>query len=331
MKFPSIQTIADTTIKTFKRFPLAILFMLVGCFFGILYNHLPYDITDKFHYYTNIIRSVYLGMLLALAAAIYGERKNFTLLSKRIIQIIIVGLIIVFYLSLPDHFSQIHVKQFILFVLGLHLLVAFVPFTSKGEVNGFWQYNKSLFLRFLSTILYSFVLYIGLSLALLAIDNLFKIEIREKWYLDLWILIFCAFNTIYFLSGFPSGFEKLEANKDYPKGLKIFTQYILLPIIIVYLLILYAYTFKIIVSSQWPYGWVSYLVLAFAIAGIFSLFKKEKYKVHTNNPLHDRLLYFIRTLGCVFSFIQESKTAPDSITACEQYVVRRSKTDPRKS
>ncbi len=271
MKFPSIQTISEVTIRTCKRFPLAMIFMLIGCISGIFYNHMSEDITDKLYYYINIIRSAYLGMLMALAFIIYAERKNLTFKLRLIVQVIIVGLITAFYFSLPDHSSQIHVKQFILFVIGLHLFVAFVPFTAKGQVNGFWQYNKSLFLRFLSTVLYSCVLYIGLSLALLAINNLFKVEIRYKWYLDLWILIFCVFNTIYFLSGFPSGFEKLETIKDYPKGLKIFTQYILLPVIIVYLLILYAYTFKIIVGSQWPYGWVSYLVLAFSIAGIFSL------------------------------------------------------------
>ncbi len=294
MKFPSIQTIADTTIKTCKRFPLAILFMLVGCFFGILYNNLNYDITDKYYYYINFIRCAYLGMLMALAFTIYAERKSIALKLRLIARVVIVGLIAAFYFSLPDHSSQIHIKQFILFAMGLHLFIAFAPFTANGEVNGFWQYNKSLFLRLLSTALYSCVLYIGLSLALLAINNLFKVEIREKWYLDLWILIFCVFNTIYFLSGLPSGFEKLDAIRDYPKGLKIFTQYILLPIIVVYLIILYAYTFKIIVSSQWPYGWVSYLVLAFAIAGIFSILLFYPIKDETQNKwilLFSRFFY----------------------------------------
>ena len=67
-----------------------------------------------------------------------------------------------------------------------------------------------------------------------------------------------------------------------------------MPIIIVYLLILYSYTFKIIVSSQWPYGWVSYLVLAFAIAGIFSLLLFYPIKDETQNKwilLFSRFFY----------------------------------------
>ncbi len=270
MKFPSIQTIVQATIVTGKRFPLAILFMLTGSFFGILHNHLPYGNIDNHHYYINVIWSAYLGMLLTLAVALYAERKNFPFKIKLFNGIIAVGLIVAYYFSLPDHSSHGPEKQFILFIIGLHLLVAFAPFTAKGEVNGFWQYNKTLFLRFLSAALYSGVFYIGLALAMAAIDNLFKVDIREKWYIDLWICVFCVFNTIFFLGGLPSGFKNLQAIKDYPKGLKIFTQYVLLPIITVYLLILYAYTFKITVTRQWPYGWVSYLVLAFAIAGIFS-------------------------------------------------------------
>ena len=38
--------------------------------------------------------------------------------------------------------------------LALHLLVAFAAFTGKGQIQGFWQFNKTLFLRFLTSVLY---------------------------------------------------------------------------------------------------------------------------------------------------------------------------------
>lgn len=271
MKFPSAQTLLQATLSTIKRFPLVILFAALGCFYGLRINHLRYDNEGAHYYYTNIIWSAYLGMLLALIVAVYAERKYLSSKLKWLGGIITIALAGAYYFSLPDHFVELYLKQFTLFMIGLHLLVAFIPFTAKGEVNGFWQYNKTLFLRFLSAALYSSVLFMGLALAILAIEKLFSINIQDKWYLDLWICIFGGFSSIFFLAGFPSAFEKLEANTDYPKGLKIFTQYVLIPLISVYLIILYAYTFKIIETRQWPYGWVSYLVLAFAIAGILSL------------------------------------------------------------
>ncbi len=295
MKFPSIQTILQTTVATSERFSLAIAFMLVGSFFGMLVNHRPYELIDSRYYYINIIWSCYLGMLLALAATLYAERNEYPVKTKILSVLLIIILIIFYYFSLPNHFNPSRNKQFILFIIGLHLFIAFAPFIVKNEVNGFWQYNKSLFLRFLSTALYSCVLYAGMALALLAIENLFKVQIRSKWYLDLWICIFCIFNTVFFLAGVPSGFAKLEMNREYPKGLKIFTQYVLVPMIMVYLLILYAYMFKIIATRQWPYGWVSYLVLAYAIAGILSLLLFHPIKNELQNKwilIFSRFFYF---------------------------------------
>ncbi len=57
---------------------------------------------------------------------------------------------------------------------------------------------------------------------------------------------------------------------DYPLGLKYFTQYVLLPLVAIYLLILLAYEFKIIINWSLPIGWVSVLVMASAIFGILA-------------------------------------------------------------
>jgi hypothetical protein len=284
MKFPSIQTLVQATLNTCRRFPLTILFILAGCYYGMRINHLSYVYNDaNDHYdYTNKIWSAFLGMLLSLNWTIYSERKKLSPIIKWAGIIITIALIVAFYFSLPDHFSEARLKQFILFTIGLHLLVAFIPFTAKGEVNGFWQYNKTLFLRILAAALYSAVLFIGLALAMLAIDKLFSVDIKSKWYVDLWICLAGGFSSIFFLAGFPADYEKMESIRDYPKGLKIFTQYVLLPIITVYLVILYAYMFKIIGTRHLPYGWVGYLVLAFAIAGILSILLIHPIRLEAN-------------------------------------------------
>ena len=297
MKFPSVQSLVHATISVCKRFPLTVFFTLVGCCYAIIYAHHPYEYNDKryHYYYTNIIWSAYLGMLLSLALTAYAERKKSSAAIKWLGGLAIICAVVAFYYSLPDYFSEGRLKQFVLFVIGLHLLLAFIPYTAKGEINGFWQYNKSLFLRILSAALYTCVLYIGLSLAILAVDKLFSAGINYKWYAYLWIILVGGFNTLFFLAGFPSAYETLEVKTDYPKGLKIFTQYVLLPIITVYLMILYAYMFKIIGTRQWPYGWVSYLVLAFAIAGILSLLLIHPIKL---KPIINGFQHSIAFLHC---------------------------------
>ena len=65
--------------------------------------------------------------------------------------------------------------------------------------------------------------------------------------------------------------DLLESQKAYSRGVKLFTQYVLLPLEVVYLLILYVYTAKILIQWQLPQGGVAYLVMAFSVAGIFAL------------------------------------------------------------
>ena len=153
----------------------------------------------------------------------------------------------------------------------MHLLVAFAPFIKAGNINAFWQFNKSLFLRLLTGGIYSVVLYIGLALALLAIENLFGVRISSKTYFKLWIVITGIFNTWFFLAGIPKNLQLLEQETSYPKGLKVFSQYVLISLILVYFIILYSYSIKILIQWQLPEGWVSYLVTGFAGLGVFTL------------------------------------------------------------
>ncbi|MBK9320884.1 MAG: DUF4153 domain-containing protein [Bacteroidetes bacterium] len=68
-----------------------------------------------------------------------------------------------------------------------------------------------------------------------------------------------------------SRFSRLEKENDYPNGLRIFTQFVLLPLVTIYLGILYVYELKILITMNWPRGWVSYLVIGFSTAGILAL------------------------------------------------------------
>ncbi len=271
MKIPSLHSLIARAGKTFLRFPLALIFTLTGVIFVIKTTHYNKGDYQAPMWYWNVMKSAYLGMLLQIALTTFAERRQWSRAKTILLLGAGAALAIIYYFSLPDHFMDISMLRLTLFALGMHWLIAFIPFTGSGEMNGFWQYNKILFLRILTAALYSGVLYAGLALALLAIENLFKIHVDYKWYLDLWVVLAGLFNTWFFLGGFPDDYDSLEERTDYPKGLKIFTQYVLLPIITIYLLILYAYMARIIINAQWPVGWVSNLVLGFSVAGILSL------------------------------------------------------------
>src|ERR1035437_3259531 len=272
LKLPSLQTLLSEAIKTFKRFPLALLASIIATILAMYLIHRDY-LEFKNTNIWKIIMCCSLGLNLFLASELFSESKNHNISKRLLLQVFAFILIICYYFILPDvkNFGVQEIARFALFSIGLHLLVSFSPFISSGHITGFWQFNKSLFIRFLTACLYSGVLYIGLALALLAIDELFKVEIKGKYYADLWWFLAGIFNTWFFLAGVPQQTKALDEISDYPKGLKIFTQFVLLPLVTVYLLILYAYGTKIAIAMELPRGWVSYLVIGFSVAGILSL------------------------------------------------------------
>lgn len=271
MRFPSIVSLAQMSSATFRRFPVAILFSVADAILLSYLSHHDLRPATTGRIYWKLAESCYLGMLLHISVPLFCEQNRLGTAKTILANGIGLAVVAIYYFSLPDVIYTVSYIRLTLFALGLHFLIAFVPYLQGGDINGFWQYNKTLFLRVLAAFLYAGVLYAGLSIALLSLQYLFKLDIDGKLYLDLWLFLGTVFNTWFFLAGFPKDFEALESMSDYPKGLKFFTQYVLLPIITLYLLILYAYLIKILVSMQWPVGWVSYLVLDFSVAGILSL------------------------------------------------------------
>jgi hypothetical protein len=268
MKLPSLQNLYQGALCALFRFPFALISSILGVVIAI------YMAEHKAHFEEHLFQMVLVcafGIPLFFSTVLFCERSRAKQSTLFLLQIIGAVLLIAYYFSLPEKFEMKSIVRFCLFSLGLHLFAAFSSFIRGGKTNGFWQFNKTLFLRFLTAALYSGVLYVGLSIAILAIDQLFRMKIDGIRYFELWVLLAGVFNTWYFLANIPQNFDELDESDDYPKGLKIFTQFVLLPLVSIYLLILYAYIGRILIQWSWPVGWVSYLVIGFSTLGVFSL------------------------------------------------------------
>ncbi len=268
--FPSIDQILNTIYKVFKRFPLVVLVSLIGTIIAIW-------LIDTQEEYPRLLAVSFisgLGISFFIAIATFLEQKEWNWLYKISTNVVGAILLLFYYFSINDKLSDGPSEvfyRFFLLVLGSHLLVAFTPFARNGKLDQFWEYNKTLFLRILVSVLYSGVLFVGLSIALLAIDNLLGLEIDGETYAQLFFLLGGIFNTWFFLSGVPEKDTILEKKIVFPTGLRVFVQYVLIPLVTVYIFILYLYLGKIIIQWELPNGWVSNLVLSFSIAGILSL------------------------------------------------------------
>lgn len=274
MNFPSLERIITQSFSTLKRFPLALASAASGALISVYLIALPYQQAGEVSFLYSALLISILGIPLFTTIPLVGEQQRWRGTTMTIVSIAAVTVLLLYYYLLPDDLDAApteHLYRYVLYFIAIHLLAAVAPFGGKGNMNGFWQYNKTLFLRLLTAVLFSGVLFVGLAVALGSIDILFGVDIEGEVYLQLFAVIGMLFNTWFFLAGIPSSLPQLDTEYAYPKGLKVFTQHILLPLVIVYLVILYLYTGKIILEWSWPEGWVAYLVLSFSIAGILAL------------------------------------------------------------
>lgn len=211
-----------------------------------------------------------LGISLFFAIKMLSQRMGKLL----ILQLLGIGILVIFYFLLPDNetnFSELELFWIVPSFILSHLLVAFVAFfQSKNEIN-FWEYNKNLFIHFILTILFSGVLIGGIELAILAVDKLFNLDIDDDIYFKTFLFLSSFGSCFIFLTFNEEGLSFLEKKGKYPIVLKFFTQFILIPLLLIYLIILYLYSTKILIKWELPRGWVSYLILAYSIVGILAL------------------------------------------------------------
>ncbi|MBE4949111.1 DUF4153 domain-containing protein [Chryseobacterium culicis] len=179
-----------------------------------------------------------------------------------------------FYLILPDKksgFTEIYIYTIAVTALLSHLLVSFAPFLEKDRELRFWQYNKNLFINTFLTAVFTGVLTGGVELAILAVDQLFDLSFHSRVYRDTFFVLAILGSSFIFLLFNDKGLNNLEQDGKYPVILKFFTQFILIPLLLIYAAILYLYSFKILIHWELPRGWVSYLVLAYSTVGILAL------------------------------------------------------------
>ncbi len=271
-----IQRIIAQATHTFKRFPLVMLSAILATVFSMILIDLDQS-SSKID--ANLVINLgkwisvfYLGLSLCFAFALFCEKNQLSPIQSAIMQggsvIILLGTRFLI-LDNPNYATSI--PQFIFLSVFAHLAVSFASYLNDGEENGFWYFNQFLFFRFCLSVLYSVVLFVGIAGALGAIQVLFGSDITPKIYFKIWVFIATLFNTWFFLAGVPDDYKALDAYTEYPQQLKVFTQFVLIPLITLYLGILYLYEVKLAIDWHLPKGLVSYLVLAFSIGGIFSL------------------------------------------------------------
>ncbi len=280
MKLPSFPFLASAFVEVLRRFPLVMAAAFIGT--GAIMYMLECDNNELEKDFIKIALTCSLGLSAMLCAALVNEKWQLKMPLQLLPHLVALGLVVLYYFSLRwfDFDSvQTPVRYFGL-NLAAHLGVAFIPYLDGSPVKDFWEYNKRLFGNFMVGAFYSLVIFAGLAIAILAVDQLFNLDIDENIYGHLFVIIAGVFNTAFFLAHFPKRFDfTAEATENqaiatatspYTTSFKNLTKFILIPIVLIYFLILYAFSTKILVTWELPEGWVGKLVLGFSVAGILT-------------------------------------------------------------
>ncbi|KKR06490.1 MAG: hypothetical protein UT34_C0001G0531 [candidate division WS6 bacterium GW2011_GWF2_39_15] len=162
-----------------------------------------------------------------------------------------------------------------LIMAGLSVLsVAISPFLKDENSNEWWNLMITTFYRGSISVLYSVALYIGLSLAFLAVDAFWKFTFFDNQYALVAIFSFVLVAPLHFLHGIYE-FPKKSTLIQLPKYLLIMVKYILTPLIGIYTIILYPYIFSFPFREEWPANEATGIILALMVmiyAGIALLY-----------------------------------------------------------
>lgn len=265
MKKLSLKNMIGRIKSVALRFPFTLFFLFgLSFLFFLGINKQGIDIKpNKWVFFS-------LGIGLSLIITLFSEdfKNKWKLIGLNFLAIL---LLLAYCYFLPDKFLPIHFYQVISIGIVFVLTAFVVPFYKKNNDIPFWEFSKSSILQLFITFIFALVLFAGLSLAILSLKELFKIDIQPKLYQDIAVICYALFAPVYFLANIKSESEMHKQEYNFHKFVKILGLYIFLPILALYSLILYVYLVQIIIKWQLPNGWVSTLVSVLGMGGFLSM------------------------------------------------------------
>nr|MCU0348386.1 hypothetical protein [Saprospiraceae bacterium] len=177
MKLPSIPFLADAFLAVLRRFPFVMLAAAVGTV--ALMCLLEDGTTQGEKAYSKLVMACSLGLALTLCAKLVAEKWRLSPALGLLPSVAAIGLCVLYYFSLDwSEFDNARTPiRFIGLNLAAHLGVAFIPYLGAASVEDFWEYNKRLFGNFVVGAFYSLIIFTGLSIAILAVNELCNLSI----------------------------------------------------------------------------------------------------------------------------------------------------------
>ena len=254
-----------------RRFPVSVLLLIALSCFLIFMNH-GGDVGSRWEFFAvfYLASAALLGVSLQLLTEDFKSRW-----AKIITQFLVhaAWLAISIYLSQFDKFS---LPQFIAVsatIVTIVLSVFLACFYRKGDDVPFWNFSGRTFVAIIAGLVVGGVLTLGLILFAQSLDWLFGMEVKDYVFADIPSVCLVLLAPLLSMNLIPAGKSKrLFQVQPYSGFFKGVVQYLFIPLLLLYMVTLYIYAAKILISWQLPVGWVSYLVTASMLGMVILLY-----------------------------------------------------------
>lgn len=271
---PSSSEIVQKSLQTFKRFPFVFISSFVATFITIYFIQVePKELEGIYLVLAKIALTAMLGVFVFTAVRLL---TNAITQRTHLIMILLAFFgLIVYYFILPEHSKSF--EGIIVFFRHSFLTILFfiailwTPFLKNNLSNGdYWEYAKQILFSLVMTVIFTIVIVLGVNGALFAVEKLFELSIKGKTYGQIDIFMVGVFSVGYFLSQIPREPLASKQTEHPPRVEKFFTKWVLTPLSGLYFIILYAYTFKVLVTMDWPKGILAWLIVIFSAVAVLT-------------------------------------------------------------
>lgn len=206
------------------------------------------------------------GAIWFLAAGLFSESHRWTLFKRNSLALPIFTLVCWHFVAIG---SPAHSTWTLYFAIALAITFAAYLFRRNDNAS-FWYFNFQLAVALCFSVLSALIFCGGLSLSLKSISYLFEMKISSSFYSRIWIFGWSFFAPVYFLVNVPSQFDYQQSDCEFPRGVYFIQNYVLIPLSLTYMVILYAYFIKILLQWELPRGNLGLMISVFGVIGIFT-------------------------------------------------------------
>jgi len=250
-----------TLLETLKRFPLASLSAFLASLISILLIEIEYNQTNEIALLANKV-----AFVLSLGIFLFPVLH---LLNRSIfLKVLGIGLLVAYFYFLPLEIDTLAVLRHILLILALSFMFFWAPFLNTNISNkNIWEWTMKILIILLVTIILTLTFYGVFYILMFSLHELFEVEILDKRYWQFNILVLGLFSVNFFLSQMPKYICLLQLKK-YTRVGAVFTKYILTPITMLYMLVLFAYIVKILILGLWNEVTIDWMIIGFTFFAI---------------------------------------------------------------